>query len=89
MTSDGARLGDGSDPVERLRGRVARLSELRIEGLRLVSDGDAEEIAAWHRRWAALLDEIRTKMDLEPPPTGRIGALAHRERDGVPDADSP
>lgn len=67
MIGDGARPGDGSDPLERLRGRVTRLSELRLEGLRLVSDGDAEKIAAWHRLWASLLNQIRAQLDFEAP----------------------
>ena len=66
MAGDGAQFG-GSSPVERLRHRVARLPQLRGEGLRLVSEGDIAEVEAWHGRWAALLDEIRTQLDLEAP----------------------
>lgn len=67
MAGEGALLGDGLNPVERLRGRIALLLDLQREGLRLVSEGDVQEIAGWHRQWAALLDEIRTQLDLEAP----------------------
>ncbi len=58
---------DGFGPVERLRDRVARLGELRREGLRLVSMGDVQEVTAWHREWSALLDDIRVPLDREAP----------------------
>ena len=67
MADEGARLGDGFDLVGRLRDRIARLPDLRREGLRLVSEGDVGAVAAWRYRWTALLNEIRAPLELEAP----------------------
>ena len=67
MADEGARLGDEANPLQRLRDRVARLPDLRREGLRLVGEGDVGPVAAWHRQWTALLDGIRAPLELEAP----------------------
>ena len=66
MAGDGAQFG-GVEPSRTLASGVARLPQLRGEGLRLVSEGDIAEVEAWHGRWAVLLDEIRAQLDLEAP----------------------
>lgn len=67
MADEGARLGDGPNPVGRLRDRIARLPDLRREGLRLIGEGDAGALAAWRHHWTALLNEIRAPLELEAP----------------------
>ena len=67
MADEGARLGDWSDPVGHLRDRIARLPDLRREGLRLVSEGDVGAVGAWRHHWTALLNEIRAPLELEAP----------------------
>ena len=67
MAGENARLGDGPNLVRRLLDQIVDLGNLRRDGLRLVSAGDAGAVEAWHRQWAALFDEIRTQLDLEAP----------------------
>ena len=67
MADEGARLGDSPSPAALSRSRIALLTDLREEGLRLVSEGDIAAREAWHRRWMVLLDEIETQLRLEAP----------------------
>ena len=67
MASEGARLGDASDPARRLRDHIGRLDDLRRYGLRLVSACDVEAVAVWQRQWATLIDVIRTQLNQEDP----------------------
>ena len=67
MADEHALLGEGPDAIKRLREQVARLPALRRDGLRLVSDGNVEAVAAWHRQWTVLLDEIGLQLEREAP----------------------
>ncbi|MYB40891.1 MAG: hypothetical protein F4X76_01625 [Chloroflexi bacterium] len=67
MADEGGQLGDGSNPVELLRRRIALLQALRDEGLRLVREGDVAARQAWYRQWALLLDELEAQLRLDSP----------------------
>ena len=67
MKGESPRLGDTSDPIERLYDQIVRLADLRRDGLRQVSAGDIEAVAAWHHRWDTLLNAIRKSLKCEAP----------------------
>lgn len=67
MADEGALLGDGSNRVGRLRDGIARLTDLRREGLRLASEGDVGAVGDWCHHWTGLLNAIRVPLELEAP----------------------
>ena len=67
MADEHALLAEGPDAIKRLREQVARLPALRRDGLRLVSAGNVEVVAAWHRQWTVLLDVIGPQLEREAP----------------------
>ena len=85
VADEGARLGDGSNPVDLSRRRIARLEDLRGQGLRLASEGDIAAREGWYRQWTVLLHEIDAQLRLEAPVQAEL-VLWPVVDDALPDA---